>query len=232
MANRQSDGQIKSAWFLTVVAGLAVLLIAIFLMPKFPTDSAGIEPGYGSPVIAFEMARSVADLHAVFGTPDDPERARRIAMMDDGNIWDFPFMIAYGLFIALFLRAAGKASGNSIWYLLAMLGIIAAAADAIENNILLGLTADIEGAPDIGLLAYPVWTKFLSIMITGAAAGVAIATQGRHFWRILGVVATASALLVLPGFYDPATYGTLLTLGITICWVIMLIFAITRWRQA
>lgn len=223
---------VKRHWLHCVLAGLAVLLIAIFLMPKFPTDSAGIEPGYGSPIIAFEMARSVADLHAVFGTPDDPERARRIAMMDDGNIWDFPFMIAYGLFIALFLRAAGKASGNSIWYLLAMLGIVAGAADAIENNILLNLTADIEAAPDIGLLAYPVWTKFLSIMVTGAAAGIVIATQGRHFWRILGVVATASALLVLPGFYDPATYGAPMGLGITICWIIMLIFAITRWRQA
>jgi hypothetical protein len=223
---------IKRHWFHSVLAGLAVLLIAIFLMPKFPTDSAGIEPGYGSPIIAFEMARSVADLHAVFGTPDDPERARRIAMMDDGNIWDFPFMIAYGLFIALFLRAAGKASGNTIWYLLAMLGIVAGAADAIENNILLGLTADIEGAPDIGLLAYPVWIKFFSIMITGVAGGVAIATQGRHFWRILGVVAAASALLTLPAFYDPATYGALLTLGVTICWTLMLIFAITRWRQA
>ncbi|CDO58451.1 hypothetical protein BN1012_Phect237 [Candidatus Phaeomarinobacter ectocarpi] len=223
---------VKRHWLQCVVTGLAVLLISLYLMPKFPTDSAGIEPGYGSPVIAFEMARSVADLHAVFGTPDDPERDRRIAMMDDGNIWDFPFMIAYGLFIALFLRAAGTASGNSIWYLLAMLGIIAGAADAIENNILLGLTADIEGAPDIGLLAYPVWTKFLSIMITGVAAGVVIATQGRHFWRILGVVAAASALLTLPAFYDPSTYGALLTLGVTICWVIMLIFAITRWRQA
>ncbi|MGD1934652.1 MAG: hypothetical protein ACFB0Z_09140 [Candidatus Phaeomarinobacter sp.] len=223
---------LKRSWLECVLAGLAVLIIAIFLMPKFPTDSAGIEPGYGSPVIAFEMARSVADLHAVFGTPDDPERARRIAMMDDGNIWDFPFMIAYGLFIALFLRAAGKASGNSLWYLLAMLGIIAGAADAIENNILLGLTADLEAAKDIGLLAYPVWIKFFSIMTTGVAGGIVIATQGRHFWRILGVVAAASALLVLVGFYDPATYGTLLTLGVTICWVIMLIFAITRWRQA
>jgi len=223
---------VRRHWLHCVLAGLAVLAIAVILMPKFPTDSEGIDPGYGSPVIAFEMARSVADLHAVFGTPDDPERARRIAMMDDGNIWDFPFMIAYGLFIALFLRAAGKASGNTLWYLLATLGIVAGAADAIENNILLGLTADLEAATDIGLLAYPVWIKFFSIMITGVAGGIVVATQGRHFWRILGVVAAASALLVLVGFYDPATYGALLGLGITICWVIMLAFAITRWRQA
>ena len=223
---------VRRHWLHCVLAGLAVLAITVVIMPKFPADSAGMEPGYGSPVIAFEMARSVADLHAVFGPPDDPERPRRIAMMDDGNIWDFPFMIAYGAFIALFLRAAGKASGNSIWYLLAMLGIVAGAADAIENTILLGLTADLEAARDISLLAYPVWIKFFSIMITGVAGGIVIATQAKHFWRILGVVAAASALLVLAGFYDPSTYGALLGLGITICWIIMLVFAITRWRQA
>ncbi len=223
--------QINRHWLHCVLAGVLVLAIAAILMPKFPTDGAGFAPGYGSPVIAFEMARSVADLHAVFGTPDDPARATRIAMMDDGNRWDFVFMVAYGAFVALFLHAAAAASGRTILSLMAMLAITAAAADAVENVILLGITADLEAARDIGLLTYPVWIKFLGLMVTGMAAGMVIATQGRHFWRILGVVAAAGALLVLPAFYDPATYGYLLTLGITVCWTIMLVFAISRWLK-
>lgn len=222
----------KRNWLHCVLAGLLVLVLAAILAPKFPADGAGFASGYGSAVIAFEMARSVADLHLVFGTPDDPARATRIAMMDDGNIWDFAFMAAYGAFIALFLRAAGKTDGRTIWYLLAVLGVLAALADAVENNILLGLTADLEAAKDIELLAYPVWIKFFSIMISGVGAGIVIATQGRHFWRILGGVAALSALLVLVGFYDTATYGALLGLGVTICWIIMLAFAVSRWRQA
>jgi len=228
----QRGGDATSAWRLCVVAGFIVLALSLYILPKFPADGAGFAAGYGSPVIAFEMARSVADLQAVFGMPDDPDRPRRIAMMDDGNIWDYPFMVAYGAFIFLFLRAAARAGGRSLWLLFALLGLIATGADAVENMILLGLTQDLEAARDIGWLAIPVWLKFFSIMISGAAAGIVIATQGRHFWRVLGGIATLSALTVMVSFADPAAYGALLTLGITVCWVIMLAFAISRARRA
>lgn len=217
----------QSMWRLCVAAGLAVIVIGLITMAQFPTDGAGYDPGLGSPIYAFEMARSPADLIAVFGTIDDPARAERIAAMDAGNLWDYPFMLAYGLFIALFFGAAAKQSGRRIWWVFGLLGIVAAMSDAVENQILLGLTADLEAARNLDLLAYPVWIKFLSLMIAGVGAGLfLIAHNTGPIWLVLGTLATLGALCVAAGYWSPTDYAVLMGNGLTICWVIKLSYAV------
>lgn len=218
----------KTAWRLSLLFGIAVAIVGIVTMGAFPTDGAGYDPGLGTPVYAFEMARSSQDLIAIFGTIDDPARAGRIAAMDAGNLWDYPFMICYGLFIAFFFVAAGKKSGGKVWKLLALLGVIAAIADGMENQILLGLTADIEGAPNINLLAYPVWTKFLSLGVCGVGMGAYLISQSNVGWKIAGAIAALGALLVIPGFISPTDYAVLLGNGLGLNWIIQLVFVARR----
>ena len=67
------------AWRITAALGLGVAAVAALLLTLFPTTGAGYAAGFGEPVFAFEMARSVEDLQAVFGGLSDPDRADRLA---------------------------------------------------------------------------------------------------------------------------------------------------------
>lgn len=219
---------IKQHWALAALLGAAVAAFGLYILDAFPQERLAYPEGYGAPVYAFEMARTKADLIAIFGTPDDPERATRIAQMDRGNLLDYPFMVLYGLFIAAFFRAAARQSGAKVWLVFAGLGIAAALADGIENQILLGLTADLEAAPNLALLTYPVWFKFLSLMVCGVAAGLFIVRQPGLVWTVLGALAALAPLTTIPAFIDPPSYAALIGTGATVCWVIKLIFAGTQ----
>ncbi len=219
----------RNLWAMAMALGFVVIALGLYIMPLFPAEGAGYAKGYGDPVYAFEMARTPQDLIAVFGTADDPARPARVAAMEKGNAWDYPFMVAYGLFIALFFGAAAKSSGNRTWLIFALLGVVAAGADGIENTILDGITADLEGAPNLAYLTYPVWTKFLSLMVCGVAAGAYIAADASRAWKIAGMVAAISALPIAFAFFSPASFAGMIGNGLTLCWLIKLACVI---RQA
>ncbi len=198
------------------------------MMPIFPAEGAGYASGYGQPVFAFEMATSTAGLQKVFGDLDDPERPGRIAAMDRGNRWDYLFMFVYGGFVCTYFVAVARQTDRKLWWLIASLGIFAAFSDGVENAILLGITPNIEAVTNLSLLAYPVWIKFLSLMVAGIAAGVHLCVQPQTVWKVLGIVAAVGVLPVLAAFYAPDRFGYLVGNGITITWVIQLFYAITQ----
>lgn len=215
-------------WAVCLVLGLGVIGLSVLMGGMFPQDGAGYAAGYGAPVIAFEMARSVADLQAIFGQVDDEARAARISGMDLGNRWDFLFMAVYGLFISTFFLAAHRVSGRKLWFGFAFFGVLAALSDAYENSILLGLTLDLEAAKNLDLLIYPVWAKFLSIMIGSMGVGLYLLGQGSVVWKTVGAVVTVLAATTVLSLALPAQYGVLIPLGAGIPWLVQLIFAGVR----
>ena len=218
----------RKLWILTAVTGIALTIFGLFMIDKFPTVGHDISEGFGGPVFAFEMARTQMDVAAVFGPDGDPARAARIAQMNEGNYWDFPFMALYAGFMALFFLAAKKTSSKAVWKWLAGIAVISGLADAGENVILLGLTANIETAPHVGMLFIPVWIKFFSIMACLIGAGVFLSRQRNIIWKILGVVCALGGLTIGAAFISPSDYGYLIRNGVTIGWVIMLIYAVYR----
>jgi len=220
--------QTKS-WLICGIIGLVLSVFALFVLDKFPADAHNISPGYGGPVFAFEMAKDHADLIAVFGLEGDPERARRITQMDIGNLWDYPFMLIYSLFMAAFMWAVYREAGRKIWIILTGIALLSGVADAVENLILLGLTKDLAAAPNIQWLGYPVWTKFLSIMVCVIASGIYIFRQSRWLWKGLGIAAVLGALTIFAAFLAPNHHGHLIRHGTTVGWVIMLVFAWVQW---
>ncbi|WP_262693508.1 hypothetical protein [Kordiimonas aquimaris] len=221
------------SWKICVAFGLLVIVLSAVIFPIFPAEGAGYAPGYGAPVYAFEMAQSVEDLIAVFGTLDDPARPARIAAMDAGNYWDFPFMAAYGAFLATFFLAVRTQTGQKMWSVFVAIAVLSALADVVENNILLGLTANLEAAQNLHLLAYPVWTKFLSLMVVGAAAGFYMfKSQTGLLWKVLGTLTSIGALSVLAAFYAADVYGAIAGAGLGVCWLVMLVFAFSQARKA
>ena len=217
-------------WGLVVACGAAVAALSVVMFPLFPSEGAGYPKGLGSPVFAFEMARSAADLTLIFGDPSDPARAARIAAMDRGNLADYAFLVAYGAFIFTFFTAVRRATGRAGWAAFAALGIVAAASDAVENLILLGLTSDLAGAPLIGWLPLPVWAKFFSLMAAGLGLSVFLVTRKDNLWALLGMLALVGSLVVPLAFVSPLDYATYVGRGITVVWLTQLAYAARAWR--
>jgi len=217
-------------WRSCALMGLLVIILALYLMPKFPQEAATEIAAYGSPVYAFEMARSVDDLIAVFGDVNDPNRLDRITAMNDGNYWDFPFMVAYGAFIASFFFAAYRSSNKRHWLVFSILGVVAAFSDAYENILLLGLTADLEQALGLHLLLYPVTVKFQLLSICGIGLGMFLLSQDSRIWFYLGILAILAGLASLLAFHFGADVGFFFFVGqgITVCWLIQLVFAVYK----
>lgn len=214
-----------TAWRLCAVLGLGVAVLSIILLPMFPSSSAEDLSGYGGPVFAFEAAKTPADLIAVFGPADDPERAVRIAQMDKGNLWDFPFMALYSLFTAAFFAGAFLQSRKRVWIAFAAIGLLSGIMDAWENVILLGITADLAAAPHLATLAIPVWSKFFAIMFGILGAGAHLVKQPTIIWKILGGICIIGALTIPIAYADPASYGWLIKQGVAAGWIIMSLYA-------
>ncbi len=72
----------KTAYRLSLFAGLLVLALTVFSLagPSVPT-CGGLAKNY-APIIAFELARSIADLHAIFGDAPSACRSAIAARMD------------------------------------------------------------------------------------------------------------------------------------------------------
>lgn len=228
----------RNLWRLCLACGFAVLVLFVLLLTMFPTEGADVAEGYGTPVIAFEMARSMEDLDAVFGSPDDPQRARRLEAMDLGNRWDYAFMVAYGGFILAFFLALAQDTQRRVWWLFAALGVLAALADAVENGLLLQLTAQLAAGPSVSgqpvedllsRLPYPVWCKFFSLMLAGWGLGAYLFTR-KGLWMAAGFVVMLMSGVVSLGYTSPEHYTGLMGPAIGVVWVVQLVVAVRALR--
>jgi len=221
----------RGLWVACAAAGVIVLILSIMIMSHFPSDAGADVSGYGSPIIAFEFARIPADLVAVFGVDGDPERMRRIAMMDQGNQSDFLFMAIYTVFGALFGMAARRRHVllGSVIFVAAM---IAGLADMVETRTLLAITAQMAqdvAAPDgLTTLWMPVTLKFIMLAVSIVGAGLFMMSRDGMVWTALGALTVLAALLSLPALLSTASLGYLLTASVGLGWSIMLAYALTR----
>lgn len=218
----------KTYWQLTFALALATLLMSAYLFPMFPATAHGDVSGYGSPVIAFEMASSAEHLEAIFGPQGDPQRVIRIEQMDRGNRWDFGFMFLYAMFLGLFSVAAYRSSGHSMWLVPAFIGVLSGGFDAIENIMLLKLSHDIDTLHLLSTLWIPVYAKFIAIAVSGFGAAYYIYSSAQLVWKLLSAAAMLAALASLVTLISPSQYGWLLTATTSLCWLLMLAYSAYR----
>lgn len=219
-----------NSWRACLCWGLATLAVSQSLALLMPAALAHSIPGASidNPVLAFEFARSPADLDAIFGIVGDPQRAARIASMNAGNVLDYLFMVVYSSFLFAFFSATARETGDRRWTRAALLGPVAGLADAIENGLLLSIGANIDSpSPELWLLPFPVWTKFILLATVSGAAAVAFVHM--RVWP-LAIACVPATVGIWWGVAEPMRYGQASIGTIAICWVAMLGWAI--WRTA
>ena len=190
----------RRAWTLCAVAGV-VAFVATFVMGRVP----GLKPCgptmLSNAILAFEFARSPADLNLLFGV--EPCRstliaAQRIDLLLDG-LWFIP---AYTAFLSLAALASGVAWRR--WLVGALL--VAGLSDQVEGLILWALLGALPGTQGLlDALWAAVHLKFALLAVGTAAIGVA--AQGPAWWQRLagtvmiggGCYAAASLILAKHG---------------------------------
>lgn len=218
----------QTYWRLTLAFAVATTLMSIYLLPLFPSTAYSDVSGYGSPVFAFEMASSTDQMYAIFGPEDDPQHAERVAQMDNGNRWDFGFMFLYAMFLGLFSFAAYKATQQQLWLMPVFLGLLSGGCDAIENLMLLKLTADFYSTSLLSTLWVPVYAKFAAIACSSFGGGLYIFRSSGPIWKLIGIVAMLASVLGLLVLIKPSEYGWLIRHSVTFSWVPMLLFSLYK----
>lgn len=144
--------------------GVLVLVVAVGLVLILPARMGPLPDGMRTPILAFELARSADEVETMFGPPGQPERAAWRRAMDLGNYTDFAFMLAYGLFFALFSRAL-VASGSRAAALGVRVAPVAVIMDVLENLQLLAITRALgaDYADALARLQLLTWLKWFAV---------------------------------------------------------------------
>lgn len=218
----------------SLFAGLLLLGIAAFgaTQPAM-TTCGGLEPGY-PPLLAFEFARTVHDLHAVFGDPPDDCRAALVQAMDRVNWADsLVFIPAYGAFLLFFLFALGAQKPRLVRLAIAV-ALIACLADYAENASLLHLTDQLD-KPSLWLhlLPWATGVKWLSLGALGVLGGWLL-TEHRGFQLFFAALGAVGLAIIVAALANPFAFGRHASAGVAISWVLFLladVFAILRPRS-
>lgn len=208
---------------------LGAVLIALFvltvLLPANPEAHAAC--GHWPDVLAFELARTPADLAALFGPPGSACADAMTAAMDWINRIDLPFFIAaYVLFlcaVSLF-ESARQRQRRWLWGLL--FAAVALAGDLLETTLLLQITRQLD---DPAALLTPLWiATWIKWIGLGAFGGLAAycgwTASPRRWLLILPGVLTVGATVAAAG--DASRFASLMVLSSALLWVVLWLRAV------
>lgn len=216
----------RAAFRISLAAGLLVLAVTLLSATQEPARPCGNLPQNYAPIIAFELARSAADLDAIFGT--EPCRSTMVARMDAINLVDaLVYIPVYGLFMAFFfLGMRGRHAGlGTIGFRVA---VVAALGDFAENACLMSLTPQVDPASFwFALLPWATGIKWLGL---GVAAAIAAAiylksTGARLLNSVAALICVVAFLSTVAAIAVPAKFGPTIGLGVGLSWLIYLVTA-------
>jgi hypothetical protein len=204
-----------------------VLALLAWLAAVVPAQTCtGRQPKGTSPSLAFQLARTGADLEVVFGAEGNPCRADMIAALDLANKVDLiAFIAAYSGFFACFFLALMRSGFAG----LARVGLVAVVftlcSDVLETSVQLYITSSLPGsALALVLLTIGSTGKFLGLAVVGVCAGAGMLARGGMLGRLAGAACLAGALMAVVGLnYSPAQRA--LPAGSALIWIVVFLYA-------
>jgi hypothetical protein len=218
----------RSFWLLCVLFGAGVVALVVWFGGVIPksTCTRALPRGV-SALLSFQLARTPADIEAVFGPANAPCRAAMVTAMDRANRVDLTaFIGTYSAFLACFFLALGHGRTRPA----ARLGLVAVAAtaafDVLETATQLHVTGALPGTGlSLTLLAIGSRGKFLGLALVSVCAGWAMLVRGRTVARLAGVVCIAASTLVVYGLVSVPARAAL-SAGSAVAWIVMLLYAL------
>jgi hypothetical protein len=223
-----STDRTRRAWLLCVVFGVAVATFLAWFAAVIPTQTCtGRQPRGTSAFLAYQLARTTADVEAVFGPEGDPCRAAMVAALNVANTVDLvAFIAVYSGFFASFFLALKRSGSVGI----ARIGFVAVVftlvCDVLETSMQLYITSSLPGTvTSLVFLTIGDTGKFLGLGLVGVCAGAAMLARGGLLGRLTGAACLVGALMVVVGLnYFPAQPG--IPAGGTLVWLATLLYAV------
>lgn len=211
----------RTAWRLCVLAGL-IAFVCSWAFGRIPgLVACGPTPGGLSPIIGFELARTPADVAALFGV--DPCRSTLVAAQWTG-LWldELGFIPSYTAFLVLAAIAASSGRFRTIT-VAALLG--AGVSDEVEGLIMGGVLKALPGTPaQLDQLYWAVHIKFGLLALGTTLIGLAIVRLGGLAPLLLGAVVWIGGMAAIYGFGELPS--TIMMQAFTIAWFGLLATAI------
>lgn len=221
----------RAAFRISFAVGLLVLAVTVMFAMQDPVVPCGNLPRNYAPMLAFELARSTADLAAIFGSEGGGLwdcRSLAVQRLDAVNVVDvLVYIPAYGVFMACFFLGM-RARNATLGTLGFRVAVGAALGDFAENACLMSLTPEVD--PTSFWFALLPWATAVKWLGLGVAAAIAAAIYWRsssaRVWNIVAGLACAVAFLsTVASIAVPAMFGPLVGLGVGLSWLIYLITA-------
>lgn len=211
----------------TLIFGLLTLVVAGVMLFNFPLK-ADLADGFATPIIAFEFAKTAADLDFLTGNADSAVSNR--AMMDAGHQWDMLFPFAYAGFIALLIFKLIATDHKWLWpfFLMAVLII---PFDIYENLTLLAITdALAKGDNTADLLAtlhIATWLKWGAIALSVGGFALCLLINKRY----LGAIVSAAAALSIGLYWMFSSHAQLAELMSVLLSIFFIWFLVVSWLE-
>jgi hypothetical protein len=201
--------------------GLVILALTVFSVSQPAPAACGGLPRAYAPIIAFELARSVGDLHAIFGAAPGPCRSAIAHRVDATNTVDsWIFIPVYGLFL-LFFFLGRRRKNAPIANAAILLVFLACGTDYVENDALFHLSANPDSAAWIPPLVWATETKWNSLGIAGFSA-VPLLWRTWLAWPAL-FLCGAGLIATLATIAASAVVGPYLSNAIALGWLVILV---------
>ena len=211
------------AFRISLGGAVVILLLTLYsLFQPALVPCGALAKGY-APVIAQELARSLSDLQAIFGSAPGACRTALAAQLNVVTWADsLVFIPAYGVFLLFFFLAMVPRDDRSalIGFILSGLAIVA---DYIENACLFQLTA----APDtpgfsLWVLPFATGVKWLALGLAAAIGGTILIETGRENYP--AVVACGFAFLgTVLAIVNPHLFGPYVSNAVALSWLVFLV---------
>lgn len=204
------------------------MLCSVAIIAVFPVEAGPLPRGFGSPILAFELAATRAEVETMFGAPGSSQRSDLIRAMDRGNQLDYLFLVLYGSLLCAVALGLAPTGSRSL-FVTAALAPLSAAADAVENLQLFAITRSLGGDYAIALERLNVWTRIKWGCLALALAWLAPTLfRGDRFERVVAVVCALTGLSALAAAYQRAYFMELFALCVMLAFLGLVMVA---WRR-
>ena len=212
----------------SLAAGGAVIVLTALSLVSRPSACGDLDARY-PPIIAFELARSQADLDAIFGSDEAARseattealarcRGDLVPAMDRIQWADlFLFMPAYGLFLIGFFASARARSPRASSLGIGLV-VVAVVFDGFEDASLLVLSHTRDASSfAAAVLPFTTGVKWLSLGLAALPEAVILAAGGR-LSKLGAAMSTLALPCVIAALLAPATLGRLAP-AVAVAWI-------------
>jgi hypothetical protein len=169
--------------------GIATLLLGVVMLFIFPS-TAKMTEGFRTPIIAFEFAKTDADLAFLSGSDEIARENRQ--KMDNGHRWDAVFPFAYAGFIALLLLHLAARGHRWLWVAMPI-ALLIIPLDLRENGVLVAITHALDGSGSVSALLRELhaatWLKWGALGISLGALAFGFLADKAYLAAVVSVVA-------------------------------------------